>query len=254
MANSHPVEIDIIILSYAHNEELKSITQNGIDSLVSSQDPGQIKFNIVVIESQKSLKPYQYPNSKTIYPWQSFGYHKYMNIGIRRTKSRYICICNNDLLFYPNWATEILKAFQKDDTLYSACPACTIHHPEQGIQLDSGIYYGTEVRKELVGWCIFFRREMLKITGKLDPGFKFWYADNDYGKTLEKYKLKHALITSSHVEHLESRTLKTKGEMEQKKLTAGEKFYYEYKWEGRGFFSYLNKVRKFNKNLRRGRI
>lgn len=246
-----PIEIDIIILSYASSEELKKITSDGIDSLIRSENPQNIRFNIVVIESNKEMKPYQYPHTKTIYPWQSFGYHRYMNIGIGMTRSKYICICNNDLIFHEGWASEILRSFDKDPELGSACPACSIHHPEHGIALNNGLHYGYEVRKELVGWCIFFKREILKKTGKLDPAFKFWFADNDYGNTLQKYHIKHALVTSSVVDHLESRTLKTKSTTEQLKLTSRERFYYEYKWEGRSYFSYLNRVRKFNKELRK---
>ncbi|MEO6287839.1 MAG: glycosyltransferase [Dyadobacter sp.] len=248
-----PTEIDIIILSYARNEELKKITLDGIDSLAKSEDPEKIKFNIIVIESNKSLKRYQYPHSKTVYPWKRFGYHRYMNIGIGMTKSKYVCICNNDLIFHQGWATEILKAFDADTELYSASPACSIHHPEQRIALDGRVHYGYEVRKELIGWCLFFKRDMLKITGKLDPSFKFWFADNDYSNTLQKYGLKHALVTSSIVDHLESRTLKTKTTTEQLELTSRERFYYEYKWGGRSYFSYLNRVRKFYKELKKNR-
>ncbi|WAC13767.1 glycosyltransferase family 2 protein [Dyadobacter pollutisoli] len=246
-----PTEIDIIILSYARNEELKKITLDGIESLVKSEAPEKIKFNIIVIESNKSLKRYQYPNSKTVYPWKRFGYHRYMNIGIGMTKSKYVCICNNDLIFHEGWATEILKAFNADPELYSASPACSIHHSEQGFALDGRVHYGYEVRQELIGWCLFFKRDMLKTTGKLDPAFKFWFADNDYSNTLQKFGLKHALVTSSIVDHLESRTLKTKTTTEQLELTSRERFYYEYKWGGRSYFSYLNRVRKFYKELKK---
>jgi hypothetical protein len=92
---------------------------------------------------------------------------------------------------------------------------------------------------------------MLKTTGKLDPAFKFWFADNDYSNTLQKFGLKHALVTSSIVDHLESRTLKTKTTTEQLELTSRERFYYEYKWGGRSYFSYLNRVRKFYKELKK---
>nr|WP_295925132.1 glycosyltransferase [uncultured Dyadobacter sp.] len=248
-----PIEIDIIILSYARTEELKRVTLDGIDTLLRSEDPDKIRFNIVVLESNKELKSYQYPGTRTVYPWQRFGYHRYMNIGIGMTKSSYVCICNNDLLFHHGWASEILKALEQEPELSSACPACSIHHPEQGISLNSGLHYGYEVRKELVGWCIFFKRDILKRTGKLDPAFKFWFADNDYGNTLQKYHIKHALVTSSIVDHLESRTLKTKSPTEQLKLTSRERFYYEYKWGGRSYFSYLNRVRKFNRELRKMR-
>src|SRR5476649_1250128 len=49
-----------------------------------------IAFNIVVIESNKNLAPYQYTGTKTIYPDVKFGYNKYMNIGIQMTHNEYI--------------------------------------------------------------------------------------------------------------------------------------------------------------------
>jgi GT2 family glycosyltransferase len=246
-----PKKIDIVILSYAGTDTLKKITSQCVESLLHSENPAEIEFNVIVIESMKSLKPFQYPGTKTIYPRRKFGYHRYMNIGIEMSGNPYVCICNNDLIFYPRWASEILKAFEKDASLMSASPACTVHHPAMGFELDSGNYYGYEVRKELIGWCILFKRSILKTTGKLDPGFKFWFADNDYSNTLKKHGIKHALITSSHVDHLESRTLKTKNDVEQRELTSRERFYYEYKWEGRSYFSYLNRLRKFYLDLRR---
>ncbi|GAB3651360.1 hypothetical protein GCM10028791_19970 [Echinicola sediminis] len=238
-------EIDIIILSYAKDEALKEVTEKAVKSLNKSEIGRPIKFNTIIIESEKALSPYQYPNSKTIYPKKKFGYHKYMNIGIEMTKSSYVCICNNDLIFHENWASEILKAFKSNTDVVSASPACSIHHPSHDIQLYSGNHFGYEVRKELVGWCLFFKRSMLKKTGMLDPNYKFWYADNDYSNTLKKHGLKHFLVTSSIVDHMESRTLNTKSEEEQRKLTQRERFYYEYKWEGRSYFSYLNRLRKF---------
>lgn len=250
-----PILIDVIILSYAGSDALKTITENCVDSLLKSEDSDHIRFNIIVIESMRSLQPFQYTGSHTVYPRQKFGYHRYMNIGIEMSNSPYVCICNNDLIFYHGWASEILKSMENDPALMSASPACTVHHPAQGIALNSGVHYGYEVRKELIGWCIFFKREMLRITGRLDPAFKFWFADNDYGNTLEKHSIKHALVTSSHVDHLESRTLKSKSEKEQLELTSRERFYYEYKWGSRSYLSYLNMLRKFYLDLyRQGKL
>lgn len=239
------IEIDIIILSFAKNENLRKVTEKALVTLFASESPDKIKFNVIVLESNKNEPPYNFSNVQTVFPKEKFGYHRYMNIGIDLTSSPYVCICNNDLLFHPNWATEILKAFKSDPQLSSVSPACSIHHPEQGMATGSGIKYGYGVRDELVGWCLFFKRDILKITGKLDPRFKFWYADNDYSMMLQKYGLKHALVTDSIVDHLESQTLNTENEKDRKKLTARERFYYEYKWEGRSFLSYLNRLRKF---------
>lgn len=235
------------MLSYAQNEQLKEITLNAVNSLNNSESNGEIEFSILVIESNKAMIPFQYPNTKTIYPNQKFGFHRYMNIGIKRTGNPFICICNNDLIFYPGWASAIINAFQHDKGLASASPYCSFRHPALGIGKDTGNYYGFDINKELAGWCIFFKREILAITGLLDPMYKFWYADNDYAMTLKKHTLKHALISSSVVDHLGCQTiLATRNLRDQYKLTIGERFYYEYKWEGRSYNSYKYLKRKFN--------
>lgn len=256
MINKEPIWIDIIILSYAKTEELKQLTEQTITSLINSENQTQIRFNVIVIESNHALRPYQYNHTETIYSNKRFGYHRYMNIGIRRSSNAYVCICNNDLLFHKNWCSEILRAMEKDDSIQSASPSCSIHHPSIGINLNTGIYRGYEVRREVTGWCLFFKRNILKKIGKLDENFKFWYADNDYANTLKKHAIKHALVTSSIVDHLESKTLKTFNKEEQLKMTTNERFYYEYKWEGRSYFSYLNRLlksrREMNKITRNG--
>jgi GT2 family glycosyltransferase len=257
MNTIQPVKIDVIILSYAKNDLLKQMTEQGIKSLLNSENQDQISFNIVVIESERNLEPFNYANTTTVYPNVPFGYHKFMNIGIKLTKNPYLCICNNDLLFHPNWASEILSAFEENPELSSASPICSIHHPAIGISLNSGVHIGYEVRKEVAGWCLFFKRSNLEKTGLLDEKFTFWYADNDYATTLEKYNIKHALVTTSIVDHLESKTLKTFELQEQMKMTTRERFYYEYKWKKRGYFSYLNRLfkakREINRQIRKSR-
>jgi len=257
MNKNSPITIDVIILSYAKTEVLKQMTEQGIKSLVDSESPDVVVFNIIVIESEDSLEPFNYAHSKTVYPKEEFGYHKYMNLGIKLTQNPYICICNNDLLFHPNWATEILKSFEENEELGSASPICSIHHPAIGISLNTGVHIGYEVRKEVAGWCLFFKRSNLEKTGLLDEKFTFWYADNDYATTLEKHNIKHALVTTSIVDHLESKTLKTFELQEQMKMTTRERFYYEYKWKKRGYFSYLNRLfkakREINRQMRKSR-
>ncbi|MDQ7948510.1 MAG: glycosyltransferase [Pedobacter sp.] len=247
----NPIGIDVIILSYAKNDMLKQTTLAGIESLMASEDPAKIRFNVIVIESNHDLKAYQYPSSETIYSNKKFGYHRYMNIGIKHSGNPYICLCNNDLIFHKNWASEILRAFEEDPTLDSASPICSIHHPPYGVPLNSGVHIGYEVRKEVTGWCLFLKRDILKKTGLLDEQFSFWYADNDYAKTLEQYHIKHALVTTSIVDHMESKTLKTLDQEAQLKITARERFYYEYKWEGRSYLSYLNRLLKFKREMKK---
>lgn len=225
-------EIDIIILSYAQSLELKATTERCIESLIKSENPAKIKFNIVVIESEKDLVNFQYNYATTIYPEGEFGYNKFLNLGIDTTSAKYVCLCDNDLFFHPYWATEILKAFNKYNDLSSASPICSIHHPEMGFEINNGIYTGYRNRYEIAGWCLFLKRDVFRIIGKLDENYKFWCADNDYSNMLSVLKLRHVLVSSSIVDHLEGATINVQTEKIEK-LTASEFFYFEKKWNHR---------------------
>lgn len=226
------MNIDIIILSYAKTDELKQITLDCVESLLSSEKSGNIVFEALVIESNKKMSPYQYPGTKTIYPDEVFGYNKYMNIGINMTHNAYVCMCNNDLIFHEGWATEILKAFKQYPSIASANPYS--ENFDYDIRIKNG---GNVIRRDktlymdgvLTGWCIFVKRDIFKKIGLLDEQFTFWYADSDYDFTLRKHGIKHALIKSSLVTHLfcQSHDLLANRKDE---LTTGQKAIFEKKW------------------------
>ncbi len=239
---SQPIHIDIIMLSFAKNEELRQVTELALSSLAASEPSDHVQFHTIVIESNRDAPAYSAPGVKTVFLDETFNYHRFMNHGIALTASDYVAICNNDLFFHPNWASKILQAFQADPTLQSTSPACGLHHPKAGYALNSGDYAGYKVRGEIAGWCLVFRRSMLAITGPLDERFYFWYADNDYAKTLEKHGLKHALLTASRVDHLESQTLDQQDSTQKIILTRKAKYIYQRKWEGKGRWFTMRKI------------
>ncbi len=228
---SEITEIDIVILSFAQTDELKQVTVNCLNSLMASEDPELIKFNIIVVESQKDLKPFQYEYGQTVYPDEPFGYNRYMNIGISMTSATYICLCNNDLLFHPQWATEILKPFKVYPNLFSASPICTIHHTKLlGMNPNIGLFAGYRERVEVSGWCLFFKRSMLSLIGKLDENFMFRHASHDYTHLLSALNLSHFLVTSSIVDHLDHTTLNKQEPERWNELMWQQDIYYEKKW------------------------
>jgi len=237
--------IDIIILSYAKNDTLKSLTEQTIGSLIVSEAPPKIQFNIVVVESEKKLSPYQFEYTKTIYPKSKFGFNAYLNIGLKNTSNRYVCLCNNDLIFHANWATEILNAFNNDDELLSTSPICPRFHPGHGYQVNTGERIGYGVGREVAGWCIFLKRQVLEKIGTLDPKIIFWYADNDYSNLLQKHGIKHALVTSSIVEHMVESTKLSEDQLNQNLYTKGSFIYYDYKWNHKNFALYIFRKASF---------
>lgn len=236
-----PVRVDVVILSLAKNQSLRDLTETCLDTLLASEDPGKFQFDIVVVESNHQATPYAQTGVRTVFLPPPFNYHQYMNEGIKLTSGDFVAICNNDLYFHPGWASELLTEFANDPDLQSASPACSIHHPKNGFPLNSGVYPGYAVLQEVSGWCLVFRRSMLKITGLLDERFYFWYADDDYARTLEKHHLKHALVTSSVVDHLDSKTLKTHSSVRQRLMTKRAKYDFEEKWSNKSKFYFLRK-------------
>lgn len=227
------ITVDIIILSYAHTADLKTTTKNCLKSLIASEDPSIIHFKIIVVESEGSMIPFQYENTRTIYPDESFGYHKYMNIGLEMTSSPFVCMCNNDLIFHQNWATEILKPLLRYKDVHSASPFCSFHHPTEGFRINEGLKRGYLIRREFAGWCVIIKRDILKKMGQLDENYIFWCADNDFANTLWTLKLNHVLVTSSIVDHLENQTLNQQTIARQDELTEQQTSFFYKKWRPR---------------------
>lgn len=231
------IKIDIIVLSYAKTDELKQTTLNCIESLLASENAEDIIFEPLVIESNKTMDPYQYPGSKTIYPDAAFGYNKYMNIGIEMTNNIYVCLCNNDLIFHKNWASEILNAFDEHPELESANPYCDNFNYDERIINGNNIMRRDEnldINGILTGWCIFVKRRLFNKIGMLDEQFVFWYADNDYDLTLQRYEVKHALVKTSVVTHLACLSHDLLSEKKDE-LTTGQRAIFEQKWHKKSF-------------------
>ncbi len=232
------LKIDIIILSYAKDDALKALTTQTITTLRQSESEKEISFNIIVIESNKNLKPWQFEHSTTIYPDVEFGFNRYLNIGAQNTNSPYICFCNNDLIFHKGWASEILKLMATDASILSAAPFCPVTHVRDGYPFKDPYL---PIYHIFSGWCFFIKRDLLKITGPFDDKYKFWYADADYLNTLKKHGIKNYMVTESKVTHLGSKTSDKLEAALYKKLTALPNAYHNYKWTDRNYPYYLLK-------------
>ena len=218
--------VDVIILSWAKDDVLKSVTKKCINSLLLSEK--KINFNVFLLESNPNVKYDFSENVKVIYMKDTFGYHKYMNIGRKMGNSEYVVLCNNDLRFGKSWASYIINQMEKDEELLSACP----FEPTVNLNKKYSSYYGYDTRKHVNGWCIFQKRKIYDIIGDLDETFEFWCCDDDYGMQLKNNNIKHMLVRSSIVHHDDNggKSL-TKLEMGKKReYTAGgiQKFVKKY--------------------------
>lgn len=209
------MKVDVVILSNAKNASLRDCTQQAIDSCLKSES--EIEFNIIVIEQNDSIT---YSSCQLHYDYDDFNYNRSMNKGIGLGDAPYIALCNNDLIFYQNWCSILIAAMQKYELL-SACPVCP-HVQHHRLPLTEEVYFGYRNSHEVSGWCIMISRDILKIIGKLDEEFPFWFADNVYSEQLQKHGIKHAVVTKSVVEHLGSKTLNTLPKEQKDAITTDE--------------------------------
>ncbi len=248
--------VDVIILSYAANDALRIMTETAVTSLMSSEDPARVKFNVVIIESNASLEPFQYPHSRTLYPQASFGYNRFLNIGVRETQSDFVCLANNDLQFHRGWASAILAAADARRDVMSFSPMDPWLHEKLGFTELPEMILGYEKMKHFTGWCFVVRREIFEVISEFDERLEFWYVDDDYIETLRKHGLLHALVRDSKVDHLSGHTVSELSEEKKAALTSAQWLYYDYKWNHRSPILYaLKKIRfRLGRALNRTRL
>jgi hypothetical protein len=229
--------VDVVIISWAKDEELLQVTKNGLDTLFDSED-GDIAFHAYVVETNPDVNYDEYNQNKwmhsctTIHPNQEFGYHKFLNIGRRAGTSPYVVLCNSDLTYEKGWASQIIQVMESMPHVLSASPWCPQTQGDYR-EHNGALYAGHRVRGELAGWCIFQQRKIYDIIGELDERFKFWYCDNDYSMELQSKNISHVLVTASVVNHHEKslgKTGVTLSPAQQYDITHAQSVIFEEKW------------------------
>jgi len=217
------MKYDIVILSYSKTVEHIKVTRQCIDSLLSAKN--KIGVNIYVIESYDPT--IKYTGAKTIYfSEKTFNYNRSMNKGFSFTTNQYVFFCNNDLVFYDDWADNCYHVFKMGYD--SLSPYCPVSHPRF---ITDGNYAvaGYQVGFMVAGWCIGVNRDMFERIGGFNEAVTFWYSDNLYAEQLKIAEVKHALVCNSFVKHLDfgSKTLKTMSANEKTRMTSAQKSKYD---------------------------
>jgi len=208
---------DVVILSNAKIEALKTMTQQAINTLQASEKPGI--FNIVVIEQSQAT----YLNAETLHAHGQFNYNSFANTGIIRGRAPWICVANNDLVFQRGWFHQMMLL--KHDAMSPINPGdkrqANIRIPEKGYT----------VGRHFSGWCFVMRRTVWEQIGGLDEDFPFWCADNATVEQLKAKNIQSMLVPASQVRHLASETLITFDQSIRDELTTAQvrKFNRKYK-------------------------
>lgn len=251
--------LSVVILSKTDSKNLHAMTLKAIESLQESEDfENKHRLEIILIESNKEyVKDFPYPENVTvIVPRETFGFHRFLNIGIRKSKGDFIALCNNDLIFHPNWFSEIINVFNAHKGILSFSPI----DPGKELQKYTGNFeIGYKVTQHIKGWCLVCHKSLFPVIKELDERFQFYYSDNDYALSLIYYGIKHAVVTASHVAHLQKITSEDASEKEDTFFTPEEqgisipKYLYHEDYKSllankRGLYDHLIYYRKWGKH------
>lgn len=203
--------IDVVIISDAKDSELRSYTENAIRTARSN---ALVPVEVYVVESSRE----EY-DCITLHPEEKFNYNRFLNIGAAHGYNEYIAFCNNDIIFQQGW-TRITDTMRRK-RVESASPYCSFTGKEYRIKANSGTIHGYEVRRLFCGWCYVWTRSLWERIGK-PTTYDFWCSDNEVSDMLRRNHVRHLLDTSSHVDHLGSKTLNKQSRQRYDELTLAE--------------------------------
>lgn len=210
-------QLDIVILSNAHNDYLKGCTHQTIESALNARG----EKTIYVVEQQPIQWEHWFDCDVVTIPMGGeFNYNRFANFGASFGSSEYICIANNDLVFTKDWFAQIAASIH---------PVCSPHEPNDTRQL--GLITdeeGFEVGRHFSGWCFVICRELWKHIGGFDEDFAFWCADNSVVEQLKLAGITPRLVRKSIVHHLGSQTLKTATNRDELTVNQVKKFNKKY--------------------------
>ncbi len=175
----------------------KSLSET-LHSIYSLKYPKN-KIDTIIVDNASSdgtseMLRKKYPAVKLIQNNHNVGFAPALNIGIKHSKSKYIFVTNDDVIFDKNCLTELInlietdskigvvggKMFFQDQPKIMALPGFRVNLWLGYFPYD---YAGADQVRELdvtTGGCTLIRRSILKKSGMYDDGFFFCGEDYDF--------------------------------------------------------------------------
>ena len=157
------------------------------------------------------------------------------NYGASLANYNYICWCNNDLFFSPNWEKPLIEALSND--VWVASPYHTA-----GLQLPADFPVGKNRKSNMegnksglpfLGSCFMMEKKNWLKVGPIDERLKLWCGDNyiyesvinDFGRQVKEVK-------ESYIHHLVSQSIDriAVSEITKNDMRTFDKIYEERRW------------------------
>lgn len=192
---------DCVIVAASVSEELRVVTQSGLDSLRA----GLIEVGARVTLVETGPVPWAYDGvDEFVQLAGAFGYHRALNCGIACGSAPLVAMLNNDLLYGRGWLDVIADAMRSHD-LRSTCPwSHQLPWPPGAGPVLVGCRKGAHV----LGHAIVAERSLLDAWGGLPEDVAFRFSDDVYADRLRETGARHGLVRDAVVVHLYETTMR----------------------------------------------
>ena len=241
------MKVTIITPNYNGEKYLKEYLQ-------SLQQEQQHIEEIIIIdnnsqdESLKIIEKHKGPlNIKIIQNKQNTGFAKACNQGIKKAKTEYLLLLNNDIKTTPNTIQELIKTIQKDKNTFSVMSKMIQYHQPKLIDTAGDEYtiltytqkkgnntpinnYNTE--REIFSSCAgaaLYKKSIIEKIGPFDENFFAYIEDIDLSYRAQIQGYKNIYCPTSIVYHHGSATSGSKYNPFKIKLAARNNIYLIYK-------------------------
>lgn len=237
-------KLTINILTYKTNKKILENCINSIDK--------DLKINI--IENSKKFKDKKYfvkkrKNIKFFYTGENYGYGKGHNFGFTKVKTRYVLICNPDVIFKENYFKNVNKYLNNNidfNIIGSQYTKNEMNRPAFGLFKNKKI--NPKIKKNLnglqkvdwvVGCTMLFDLSKFSNTKIFDENFFLFYEETDLCKRIistnsNVYSGSNLII--NHLGEKSSFAVNTKSKLDYIKLRnwhlLWSSFYYDKKHNG----------------------
>jgi GT2 family glycosyltransferase len=238
--------VSVVIPNYNGEKYLKAC----LDSLMEQSLKAE-EIIIVDNDSKDSSVQYIKDNYKDkvtlVIMDKNMGFSIAVNEGIKRNKSDFVALLNNDTELHTSWLEELYNCINKDDKIFS-CSSKMLRYRERDIIDDAGDEYTLfgwsskigdgqssskqDISREVFSSCAgaaIYRNSILHEIGFFDENFFAYLEDMDISYRARTYGYKNYYAAKALVYHIGSATSGSRHNSFKVKLAARNNIYLIYK-------------------------
>ena len=212
----------------------------------------EVLLEVIVVDNGSSDKSREYirehfPECRLICLDQNYGFCRAVNEGIKRARSPYVILLNNDTEVRPDFARQLLGAILEDGRRFS-CAAKMLKYRERDLVDNAGDYYcalgyavtrgrGRPAGKYQKGCRIFsscagaaiYRKDLVEKLGGFDEAHFAYLEDMDLSYRAKIHGYYHWYVPEAEVYHVGSATSGSRYNRFKVLHSAGNNVYLIYK-------------------------